>query len=242
MGNPLIAIVTGANRGIGEGICQVLASSVQEPMVLYATSRKGQDLGFKPISSKLELRYPKLDISSRPSIEDFAKSIKAEHANVDVLINNAGVNLDPEYSPENVKKTLDTNYRGTLNMCQTFLSLLNENGRIVNVSSAGSSLSGYSSEIQARFRSSKMNLTDLEQMINEYQEAANNGTESRNGWKSQAYSVSKAAINAMTAVLARDNAGLTINACCPGWVDTDMGNLLGRPPKTIGRPWFFLIC
>lgn len=85
-------------------------------MVLYATTRKGQDLGFKPTSSKLELRYPKLDISSRRSIQDFAKSIRTEHKNVDVLINNAGVNFDLEYSPENVKKTLDTNYRGTLNV------------------------------------------------------------------------------------------------------------------------------
>lgn len=155
-------------------------------MVLYATSRKEQDLGFKPTSSKLELRYPKLDIASRHSIQDFAKSIQVYHTKVDVLINNAGVNLDPEYSPENVKTTLDTNYRGTLNvsvsrcrthlgnidrkkMCQTFIPLLSKNGRIVNVSSVGSSLSGYSPEIQARFRSSKMSLDDLEQMINEYQ-------------------------------------------------------------------------
>lgn len=54
-------------------------------------------------------------------------------------------------------------------MCQTFLPLLTKDGRVVNVSSTGSSLSGYSSEIQARFRSSKMSLDDLEQMINEYQ-------------------------------------------------------------------------
>lgn len=44
----------------------------------------------------------------------------------------------------------------------------------------------------------------------------------------------------MTAVLAREHPGLTINACCPGWVDTDMGNLLGRPPKTLGT-WNLLM-
>ncbi|KAL9592303.1 MAG: hypothetical protein Q9179_006853 [Wetmoreana sp. 5 TL-2023] len=180
--------------------------------------------------------------------------VKEEHDKVDVLINNAGVNLDQEYLPANVKATIDTNYRGTLNvgradsnrsryredksdcrqMCQTFVPTLSKRGRIVNISSTGSSLSGYSKEIQERFRSSKMTLADLEQMMNEYQEAANNGTESRNGWKTQAYGVTKAATNAMTAVLARANPGLTINACCPGWVDTDMGNMLGRPPKTPG--------
>ncbi|KAI4286992.1 MAG: hypothetical protein L6R35_003749 [Caloplaca aegaea] len=116
MSSPLVAIVTGANRGIGEGICQVLASTYQEPMVLYATSRKGHDLGWRPASSKMSLKYPKLDIADPDSIKRLAKSIKADHANVDVLINNAGVNLDREYSPINVKATLDTNYRGTLNV------------------------------------------------------------------------------------------------------------------------------
>ncbi|KAL8683238.1 MAG: hypothetical protein Q9186_000740 [Xanthomendoza sp. 1 TL-2023] len=119
-------------------------------------------------------------------------------------------------------------------MCQTFIPLLSKNGRIVNVSSTASSLSGYSKEIQERFRDPKMTLQDLEQMMNEYQEAANNSTESRDGWKSQAYGVTKAAENAMTAILARENPGLIINACCPGWVDTDMGALMGRPPKTPG--------
>ncbi|KAL8814909.1 MAG: hypothetical protein Q9223_005912 [Gallowayella weberi] len=203
-------------------------------MVLYAAARKGQNLDLTPASSQMTLKYPKLDIADRSSIDSFAKAIQKDHTKVDVLINNAGVNLDMEYSPANAKKTLDTNYRGTLNMCRTFIPLLNKNGRIVNVSSTGSSLSGYSKEIQERFRNPKMTLQDLEQMMNEYQEAANNGTESRNGWKSQAYGVTKAAENAMTAVLARENPGLIINACCPGWVDTDMGALMGRPPKTPG--------
>ncbi|KAI4208456.1 MAG: hypothetical protein LQ348_000118 [Seirophora lacunosa] len=200
----------------------------------------------------MTLKYPKLDIADPDSIQRFAKSVEAEHASVDVLINNAGVNLDMQYSPVNVKTTLDTNYRGTLNMCKAFIPMMSKTGRVVNVSSTGSSLSGYSKEIQDRFRSPTMTLNDLEQMMTEYQvrslrlslclqyaliirqEAANVGTESREGWKSQAYSVSKAAQNAMTAILARDNPGLIINACCPGWIDTKMGNLMGRPPKSPG--------
>lgn len=51
------------------------------------------------------------------------------------------------------------------------------------------------------------------------------------GDKGQGYSVSKACVNAITAVLARENQDLTINACCPGWVDTDMGGIMGKPPK-----------
>ncbi|KAL9583427.1 MAG: hypothetical protein Q9212_002713 [Teloschistes hypoglaucus] len=220
------------NRGIGKAICQVIASTNQEPLVLYAASRKGQDLGLTPMSPKTQLKYPQLDISDRSSIESLANMIQQEHAHVDVLINNAGVNLDQEYSPANVKTTLETNYRGTLIMCQTFIPLLTKDGRIVNVSSTGSSLSGYSKEIQDRFRNPNMKLSDLEQMMHEYKETADRGTERQLGWKPLAYGVTKAAINAMTAVLARENPGLTINACCPGWVDTDMGNIMGRPSKT----------
>jgi len=60
--------------------------------------------------------YPKLDISSLESIKAFACEVQ-QQGPVDVLINNAGVNLDAEYGYENAKKTLDVNYRGTLEVC-----------------------------------------------------------------------------------------------------------------------------
>ena len=122
-----------------------------------------------------------------------------------------------------------------LQMCQTFMPLLRSNGRIVNVSSTGSSLSNYSDSIKARFRSSKMTLDDLANLIDEYQESANQGTERQNGWPTQSYAVSKAAQNALTATLARENQGLIINSCCPGWVATDMGKMMSStPPKNPG--------
>ena len=96
------------------------------------------------------------------------------------------------------------------------MPLLSSKGRIVNVSSTASSLSNYSDPIRARFRDSKMTLGGLEDLLNEYQASADKDTERKNGWPSQAYAVSKAAMNALTATLARDNQGLIINSCCPG--------------------------
>ena len=58
--------------------------------------------------------YPRLDISSRDSIKAFAGEVKQYHGDVDVLINNAGINVDAQYGYENARKTLDVNYRGTL--------------------------------------------------------------------------------------------------------------------------------
>ena len=89
-------------------------------MLIYATSRKGEDLGFKPSSSKTHIKYPKLDIANSSSIDELAKTIKKDHDGLDVLINNAGVNNDDKYSPGNVKITLDTNYRGTLHVSKCF--------------------------------------------------------------------------------------------------------------------------
>ena len=65
-------------------------------------------------ASETQVKYPVLDIADFSSIQSFAKEIKKDHDAVDVLINNAGVNADDQYSPENVKLTLDTNVRGTL--------------------------------------------------------------------------------------------------------------------------------
>ena len=62
------------------------------------------------------------------------------------------------------------------------------------------------------------------------------GTTKEDGWNAYPYSVSKACLNAVTIILARENPHLLINACCPGWVDTEMGNIAGsKPPKTAGR-------
>ena len=65
-------------------------------------------------AEKTKVTYAKLDIADRSSVENLARSVKEEHGVVDVLINNAGVNVDDEYSAENVRVTLDTNVRGTL--------------------------------------------------------------------------------------------------------------------------------
>ena len=130
---------------------------------------------------------------------------------------------------ERMKRSLQT---FAIQMCQTFSPLLRSNGRIVNVSSTGSSLSNYSSELQSRFRDPHMTLAGLEEMMNEYQSAVDSGTEQQKGWPKQAYAASKAAMNAMTATLARENKGLVINSCCPGWVATDMGKMISpTPPK-----------
>lgn len=114
MTRPTVAIVTGANRGIGEAIVRCLATEPPHvPLTLYATSRKGASLDLKP-AADVEVHYHKLEISDSASIHRLYDTIESKHDRVDVLINNAGVNMNDKYNPETVKTTLDTNVRGTL--------------------------------------------------------------------------------------------------------------------------------
>jgi len=83
--------------------------------VLYAVSRSGADLGIEPTFGAVKLKYDKLSLTDRYSINALAIAVKRDYGGCDVLINNAGV----YYYKENIaaaqrKETLDVNYRGTL--------------------------------------------------------------------------------------------------------------------------------
>ncbi|KAF8849677.1 NAD(P)-binding protein [Acephala macrosclerotiorum] len=244
MGSNTITIVTGANRGIGLGICQTLVSTANyQPMILYACSRQGLDLGLSPSDPNTVIKYATLDISSQESVSSLAEEVKSELERQDsmhgegrvVLINNAGTVVTP-HNAENAKAELDVNYRGTLKMCLAFIPILGPKGRIVNVSAATLTRELYRPDIQARFSGNKVTLSSLEELVNQYERAVANDTEEREGFgdRKKAYFVGKSCVNALTSVLARENEGLVINAGCPGWVDTRMGNLgVGRPPKNL---------
>ncbi|KAK3623058.1 hypothetical protein LTR56_021811 [Elasticomyces elasticus] len=254
MSNPRIIIVTGAvrpsiripqlsltlrqNRGIGKAICDLILTRPNiAPLKLFAATRAGTDFGLHSQDGDRQVLYPKLDIADPDSIKAFAGEVK-QHGKVDVLINNAGVNLDNQYGLDNARTTLDVNYKGTLQMCQTFIPLLSSEGRIVNLSSVGSLLKPYSETLQARFRDPKASLQDLDAIADEYLTTVKDHNEVSSGYggTGRSYSVSKALVNALTSILARDNPSTSINCCCPGWIATDMGRLVGsrnvQPPKS----------
>lgn len=85
------------------------------PLKLFATTRTGQDLGLESSHATRSVLYPKLDISDRSSVRSFAKEV-TQYGSVDVLINNAGINLDNEYSAANAQKTMDVNYTAMLDV------------------------------------------------------------------------------------------------------------------------------
>ncbi|MCJ1339224.1 hypothetical protein MMC09_004513 [Bachmanniomyces sp. S44760] len=260
-------IVTGANRGLGKEICQKAINSIRGPLVLYAANRAGGDVEFENVTRNVTLKFPKVDITKPSDIQSLARIVEKEHGKVDVLFNNAGILL-ADSPKENIKKTLDTNFRGTLRMCEEFIPLLKKDGRIVNITSTASTLGRFHDRIReqmgnpelspedkdrmiAHFQSTiddgsadrgqvttklhdpDLSLDEVESMMADYLNCVEDGSAGRQGWPEGCYGTSKACINAITTILARDNPGLIINACCPGWFLTDMGLFLGPcPPKS----------
>jgi carbonyl reductase 1 len=236
-----LIVVTGANRGIGQGIVQLLAKTQhQPPLTIYATSRAGTDLGIQTAHDN-EVRYSKLDVGDKSSIKSFLQSALKENQHIDVLINNAGINNNNNETPDLAAQTIDVNYRGTKTMCELFLSqggmAKNKGSRIVNVSSTACQLNNYSPSVQEKFRAVK-STADIDVIAETYVSAVQRGPSAQKDagfgfGDPMSYQVSKALINALTVVLAKDNPDVLVNCCCPGWVNTDMGHQVGKPPKTL---------
>jgi NAD(P)-dependent dehydrogenase (short-subunit alcohol dehydrogenase family) len=196
-----IALVTGANRGIGFETCRQLS---QLGLTVVLTSRdtvKGE-IATKQLKDKgLDVVFHRLDVSAKNDIEYAFDRINQQYGQLDVLVNNAAILYDTFQSAVNadlevVSKALITNLYGPWLLCQAFLPLMKGNGygRIVNVSSGAGSL--------------------------HYM-----------GGGTPAYGISKVALNALTIKLASElsGTGILVNSVDPGWVATDMGGRGGRP-------------
>ncbi len=197
----LVAVVTGANRGIGLEVVRQLARRGMRVVLGSRDLEKGEAAA-RSLSLEGGTVFPhQLDVTDQLSIDRLLRDVTADIGQLDVLVNNAGILYDTWQqgltADLNVVHTaLETNLFGAWRMCQTFLPLLRKShaGRIINVSSESGSLTNM-------------------------------------GGGTPAYSVSKAALNALTRVLAAElsETGILVNAICPGWVATDMGGAGGRP-------------
>ncbi|KAJ5145461.1 uncharacterized protein N7515_000025 [Penicillium bovifimosum] len=238
METPIVAVVTGSNRGIGRAICAALLKQTSRPLILYTVSRAGSsfDLTDLTVPPTAKIYPAQLSLTDQDSITALSKRISNEQRGCDILINNAGIYYFQEKIPAAQRQeTLDVNYRGTLKVCQAFLPIMQKNGRIVNVSSQSGELKYFHPRLQAQFSDPNLTLSELDALVNEYSDSADQNTAMSEGWPPLAYFTSKAALNAATRILARENPHLLINCCCPGWVGTSLGMQAGQPPKSVGK-------
>lgn len=184
------------------------------------------------------ITYHPLDISQTKSVQDFRDFLKEKHPDgIDVLINNAGIALQG-FDSNVVKETLHTNYYGTLEATQGLLPHIKQGGRLVNMSSIVGRLNKYSDEIRNAFLlAAKTDVPAVTALMQQFQEAVDAGREKEAGFPSAAYAVSKAGETAFTKVIAMEESKkgskVLINACCPGYVKTDMTR--GGGKKTVDQ-------
>ncbi|KAF2210546.1 hypothetical protein CERZMDRAFT_99165 [Cercospora zeae-maydis SCOH1-5] len=251
-----VAAVTGANKGIGLAIVRQLALQYPQsplrsgPFLIYLTARSAERgaAAVKELQNDPQLRdakvlhqdggqttisYHPLDISQTKSVQDFRDYLQKEHPEgIDMVINNAGIAMQG-FDGNVVKETLQTNYYGSLEATQDLLPLIRQGGRLVNVCSMAGKLNNYSDEVrQAFLDASKSGVPDVTAVMQRFQTAVDEGREKEDGFPSAAYAVSKAGEIAITKAIAAEEKekgrGVLINACCPGYVKTDMTRGGGR--------------
>lgn len=195
-----IAVVTGANRGLGLETARRLAAHGFHVILTARNPQAGAEALKRLQAEKLSVELRKLDVNSTEDAQALARHIKESHGHVDVLVNNAGIlpessrapgakSSDPlKVSPLTVMEIFNTNTLGAVRLIQALAPLMPEGARIVNVSSGMGALN-----------------------------------DSGGGYLG--YRVSKAALNMVTRVFAAELAarGILVNSVCPGWVRTDMG-------------------
>lgn len=202
-----IALVTGANKGIGREISRQLAAK-QIRVLLGARDReRGEKAAADLRAEKLNVEFLQVDVTSELSVGNAAAEIDRRYGRLDILVNNAGVALDSlpgfELTVDVLQKTFETNVFGVFRVTKAMLSLLKKSkrGRIVNLTSGNGSF-GF-------FTNPNIPLPDRNTLL--------------------AYASSKAALNMMTVRLASQlrDLGIKVNAADPGFTATDMNQHRG---------------
>ncbi len=194
-----IALVTGANRGIGLEVCRQMAC------LDYRVLLTARDLGKAEAAvdelNQDNIRPLQLDVTDDGSVRRAAAEVETRYGHLDALVNNAGAYYDYWHKAldadlNTVREAADTNFYGPWRVTQAFASLLKQSAhpRIVNVSSGAAALNSLGAGPPA-YIASKVALNALTRML---------AAELQDG-------------------------GVLVNAVCPGWVATDPNNPGGRP-------------
>jgi NAD(P)-dependent dehydrogenase (short-subunit alcohol dehydrogenase family) len=210
-----IAVVTGANKGIGLEISRNLAGAGCTVLLGARDAERGRQAVRQLEQTGLkDVHFIEIDVTRHDSVQAAARQIESRYGRLDILINNAGINVRGDGLPGvadlgAVEKVFGTNFLGALRVAQAMLPLLRKSaaGRIVNISSGLGSLT---------FNSDP--------------------SWSGAGTKFIGYNASKAALNMLTVHLAYElrETKIKVNSANPGYTKTDLNNNTGTQPVEVG--------
>ena len=211
MSEKTIALVTGANKGIGYEIAAALGALGMTVGIGARDPRRGAEATEKLRAEGVDAFFVPLDVTDDESVTSAAALLEERFERLDVLVNNAGISgawpaVPSAVTSASLQEVLDTNVIGVVRVTNALLPLLGRSAapRIVNQSSHLSSMTLQSSP--------EVDFGDI------------NGS----------YTPSKAFLNALTVQYALELPNIKINAACPGYVATDLNGFRGTSPVADG--------
>lgn len=200
-----IALVTGANKGLGFEMARQLAKAGTTVVLGARDPQKGEAAAETLRGEGYDAQFVRLDVNKAEDHAAAAEWLQKKFGRLDILINNAGISAEElgggttsKTTPDVLHRTFETNFFGPVALTQTLLPLLqkSEAGRIVNMSSILGSQTLHADPKSPIY-----------------------------GFKALAYDASKAALNSFTIHLAYElkDTKIKVNSAHPGWVKTDMG-------------------
>ena len=232
-----VAIVSGANQGLGFALVEALCNQLGAAASVYLTARdpvRGREAmrqlrlrGYSPL-------FHQLDVTDEASVARLAETIYTLHGGVDIVISNAAARISPDQPQDKqVAHFVNTNNHGTFRMIRAFGSMLNDNARFLVVASGFGSLRNLSPALHSQFDITTRSLEEIEQVMDHYVQLVEAGQDKAHSWPEWINIPSKVAQVASVKIMAREKKeearrrGILINAVCPGLMDTEAS-----------RPWF----
>ncbi|XP_057957229.1 (+)-neomenthol dehydrogenase [Malania oleifera] len=231
-----VAIVTGANKGIGFALVKRLAQ-LGLTVILTARHPTRGHQAFHSLKSQpgfQHLHFFPLDVSSLASIASFVSWFQRHFGLLDILVNNAAVSFNDidENSVEHAETVMKTNFYGPKRLTEALLPFFRRTppsmARVLNVSSRLGLLNKMDNPNIVKILQDEERLSEehIESMVKLFLDNVKSGTWKNQGWPAiwTDYSVSKLALNAYSRVLAKrfEGLGLSVNCFCPGYTQTTM--------------------
>ncbi len=202
-----VALITGANKGIGFETARQLGEQGVTVLVGSRNQHQGEQAASALQAKGVKAQTLVIDVTNQDTIDTAVEEVTRAFGRLDILVNNAGISLGavpPSQSQmENLRKIFETNFFGAFAVMKAFLPLIQkaEAGRIVNVSSGLGSLTSLSNPARVEYAVNTLG-----------------------------YTASKAALNALTVTLAKElrTTAVKVNSADPGPTATDLNNFRGK--------------
>lgn len=211
-----IALITGANKGIGFEVARQLAKQNIRVLLGSRDVTRGQKAVEQLTSENLPVTLLQIDVTNQLTIDAAVTKVTDEYGHLDILVNNSGVyGKEPHPSQltlETIRENFEVNFFGAFAVTRAFLPLIKKSasGRIVNVSSGLGSFAFHQSQSNCYYH--------------------------------LAYSASKASLNMFTYQLAQElkKTNIKVNCCTPGLTATELTNFHGHSVETGAKSSIFL--